>query len=135
MDPYSMPAASLAYMGDAVYEILVREYLVMRQVKSPSVASLEYVKATAQSEALGRILPYLTDKENDVFHRGRNCIHNTPPKSCTPSEYRRATGLEALFGYLWLSGQHQRMQELWEIGIGAAETGGAQEVYLPDTEI
>ena len=116
--PYQMSAADLAYLGDAVYEIEVRAHLVRCGVKTPSVASLTYVRATAQSAAMEKILPYLNEAEADVYRRGRNCIHNTTPKSCTPSEYRRATGLEALLGYLWLLGDTDRIRALLQIGIG-----------------
>lgn len=116
-DPFQMPAASLAYLGDAVYEIEVRTALVSSGVTKPSVASLQYVTATAQCQVLERILPCLTEKENDIYHRGRNCVHNMPPKSCTMAEYRRATGLEALFGYLWLAGEKDRLTELCRIGF------------------
>ncbi len=128
--PYQMPAADLAYLGDAVYEIEVRAHLVKNGVKTPSVASLAYVKATAQSAAMEKILPYLSETEADIYRRGRNCIHNVTPKSCTPSEYRRATGLEALFGYLWLLGDTERIHTLCRIGIGIGETAenGAEEV-------
>ena len=120
-NPYQLPAADLAYLGDAVYEIEVRTFLVKNGVKTPSVASLAYVKATAQSAAMEKILPHLTEAENDVYRRGRNCIHNVTPKSCTPSEYRRATGLEALFGYLWLMGDTDRIHALCRIGIGIGD--------------
>ena len=113
--PYQIPAADLAYLGDAVYEIAVRTHLVRCGVKTPSVASLAYVKATAQSAAMEKILPYLHEAEADVYRRGRNCIHNTTPKSCTPSEYRRATGFEALFGWLYLKGELARIEELFSI--------------------
>lgn len=116
-DPFQMPAASLAYLGDAVYEIEVRTALVSSGVTKPSVASLQYVTATAQCQVLERILPCLTEKENDIYHRGRNCVHNMPPKSCTMAEYRRATGLEALFGYLWLAGDKDRLAQLCRIGF------------------
>lgn len=118
LQPYQTPAAELAYLGDAVYEIEVRTYLVRNHVKTPSIAALQYVRATAQSAAMEKILPCLTETENDIYRRGRNCIHNATPKSCTPSEYRRATGLEALFGYLWLMGDTERIRELCAIGLG-----------------
>jgi len=116
-DPFRMPAASLAYLGDAVYEIEVRTALVLAGVQKPSVASLRYVTACAQCQVLEKILPCLNEEENDIYHRGRNCVHNMPPKSCTMSEYRRATGLEALFGYLWLAGEKERLYELCRIGF------------------
>ena len=125
--PYQMSAADLAYLGDAVYEIEVRTYLVQNQVKTPSVAALQYVRATAQSAAMERILPHLTETENDVYRRGRNCIHNMTPKSCTPSEYRRATGLEALFGYLYLQGNIERVQRLFRVITGDTNPESDQE--------
>lgn len=116
-DPFQMPAAALAYLGDAVYEIEVRTALVLAGVQKPSVASLRYVTAGAQCQVLEKILPVLTEKENDIYHRGRNCVHNMPPKSCTMAEYRRATGLEAVFGYLWLAGEKDRLEQLCRIGF------------------
>jgi len=123
-DPFQMPAASLAYLGDAVYEIEVRTALVTAGVTKPSVASLRYVTATAQCQVLEKILPCLNEKENDIYHRGRNCVHNMPPKSCTMAEYRRATGLEALFGYLWLAGEKERLAQLCRIGFAGMELYG-----------
>ncbi len=128
--PYQLPAADLAYLGDAVYEIEVRTQLVKQGVRTPSVASLAYVKATAQSAAMEKILPYLRETEADVYRRGRNCIHNTTPKSCTPSEYRRATGLEALLGYLWLLGDTDRIHALLRIGIGIGEDSADDAVKV-----
>ena len=116
-DPYQMSGAALAYLGDAVYEIEVRTALVLAGVSKPSVASLRYVTAGAQCRVLEKILPCLNERENDIYHRGRNCVHNMPPKSCTMAEYRRATGLEALFGYLWLAGEKERLTELFRIGF------------------
>ncbi len=116
-DPFQMPAASLAYLGDAVYEIQVRTALVAAGVTRPSVASLRYVTATAQCQVVDKVLPQLNEKEADIYRRGRNCVHNMPPKSCTMAEYRRATGLEALFGYLWLCGDTERLAELCSIGF------------------
>ncbi len=120
-DPFQMSASSLAYLGDAVYEIQVRTALVAAGVQRPSVASLQYVTATAQCRVVEKILPYLNEREEDIYRRGRNCVHNMPPKSCTMAEYRRATGLEALFGYLWLAGEHDRLTELCRIGFAGTE--------------
>ena len=116
-DPFQMGGAALAYLGDAVYEIEVRTALVTAGVPRPSVASLRYVTATAQCQVLEKILPCLNERENDIYRRGRNCVHNMPPKSCTMAEYRRATGLEALLGYLWLAGEKERLRELCRIGF------------------
>ena len=109
------PAPSLAYLGDSVLEILVRERLVRAEVKSPSIESLKYVTAHAQSDAFARIEDKLTETETDVFKRGRNCVHSgNVPKKSTPAQYRRATGLETLFGYLYLTGQSERIRELFD---------------------
>jgi len=107
-------SASLAYLGDAVFEVFVRERLVREGVKSPSVRSLEYVTAAAQSAAADRIADLLTEEEQDVFRRGRNDVHTGVPKSAKPAEYRRATGFESLFGYLFLTGQTSRAAELFD---------------------
>ena len=107
-------AASLAYLGDSVLEILVRERLVLSGVKNPSVESLKYVTAPVQSEAFSKIEELLTEREMDTFKRGRNCVHSgNVPKKSTPAQYRRATGLETLFGYLYLSGQSDRIRKLF----------------------
>lgn len=109
----TVSAASLAYLGDSVLEIMVRERLVRQGVKNPSVESLKYVTAPAQSDAIERILPSLSEGESDVYKRGRNCVHSGVPRHATPAQYRRATGLEALFGYLYLTGKTTRLRELF----------------------
>lgn len=111
------PAAHLAYLGDCVYELLVREYLVKKGCSKPSVSSLEYVTAGAQSSALEKLLPVLTEEESDAYRRGRNCVHGGVPKHSTVSEYRRATGFEALFGYLYIKGETERIRELFELTL------------------
>ena len=109
------PAPSLAYLGDSVLEILVRERLVLAGVKNPSIESLKYVTAHAQSDAFAGIEGLLTEAETDVIKRGRNCVHSgNVPKKATPAQYRRATGLETLFGYLYLTGQSERIRELFD---------------------
>lgn len=108
--------AALAYLGDSVIEICVRERLVKAGCSSSAVlnkTALEYVRATAQAEAMKRILPMLDEEENAVFHRGRNIGHTNTPKSATVAEYRAATGMEALFGYLHLAGRKERIDELF----------------------
>ena len=100
-------AASLAYLGDSVLEVLVREKLVRGAVKNPSVVSLKYVTAYARIEGS------LTEKESDMFRRGRNCVHSGVPRHATPSQYRRATGLETLFGFLYLTGNMERVRVLF----------------------
>ena len=110
-------SASLAYLGDCALEICVREYLVCERGLSSSArlnkAALEFVTAPKQAEAMKNILPMLTEEESAVFHRGRNMGHSNVPKSATVSQYRSATGMEALFGYLYLSKNTERIQELF----------------------
>ena len=112
------PIQNLAYLGDAVMELMVREYLVTSDDKRgvhPSERSLEYVTAAAQSAAAGRVIDVLTEDEAAIYRRGRNNIHAAAPKSATPAQYRRATGLECLFGYLYLAGRTERMKKLFNM--------------------
>ena len=113
----SYSSASLAYLGDCALEICVREYLVRELGLSSSAklnkAALDFVRAPKQAEAMKNILPLLNEEEEAVFKRGRNVGHTNTPKSATVSEYRTATGMEALFGWLWLAGRHERINELF----------------------
>lgn len=109
--------AALAYLGDSVIEICVRERLVKHGFSSSATLNkhaLEYVRASAQAEAVKKIIPLLTEEENAVFHRGRNIGHTNTPKSATVAEYRAATGMEALFGYLYLAQKKERIAELFD---------------------
>lgn len=117
----NLPGGALAYLGDAVFELLVRRKLLERGLTSPGALNreaLRYVTAVAQSRAAVKILPLLDSTEADVFRRGRNTGDLTPPHSATQGEYRRATGLEALFGYLHLLGDSTRIETLFEAGFG-----------------
>jgi ribonuclease-3 family protein len=110
----STPA--LAYLGDCVIELLVRRHLVLSGIgtaKNLNKKALEYVCAPAQAEAVKNILDILTDEEEAYFRRGRNIGHTNTPKSATVAEYRSATGMETLFGYLHLTGQNERAEELF----------------------
>ena len=113
----SYSSASLAYLGDCALEICVREYLVRELGLSSSAklnkAALDFVRAPKQAEAMKNILPLLDEEEEAVFKRGRNVGHTNTPKSATVSEYRSATGMEALFGWLWLAGRNERISELF----------------------
>lgn len=127
MDPLlnTYSTASLAYLGDCALEICVREYLVREAGLSSSArlnkAALEFVKASRQAEAMKNILPLLSEEENAVFHRGRNMGHSNTPKSATVSEYRSATGMEALFGWLYLADRQERMHWLFRAAYGLDE--------------
>ena len=107
-------SGDLAYMGDSVIETLVREYLVRKGCPKG-----QHVTATAQSDAYERVLSHLTEEESEVLRRGRNNYHSgNVPKSATPAQYRRATALEALFGYLYLKNENERMRNLFDIAYG-----------------
>ena len=108
---------ALAYLGDSVIELRVREVLVKRGISGSGElnrASLAFVKASAQASAMRRILPLLTEEEESIYKRCRNMSGGNVPKSATMSEYRTATGMEVLFGYLHLSGQQDRIDTLFE---------------------
>lgn len=107
----------LAFVGDGVYGLCVRTKLSL--VNRPSgelhKLSVEYVKASAQAKAFAFIEPNLSEEEISVFKRGRNFHTSSTPKSATKQEYHTATGVEALFGYLYLKGEQQRINQLFEI--------------------
>lgn len=118
MEARLLSGQELAYFGDAVVELLAREKMLkdgIVGVGKLNREALNYVKATAQSHALDNILPLLTEEESAAFKRGRNNHVGAIPKSASAVEYRRATGFEALFAYLWLSGNERRARELFEI--------------------
>ncbi len=117
--PESVSAASLAYIGDAVYELIARQRLITAPLGAghPGNYVLPFVTAAAQSAAFGRIEEALTEEELAVYKRGRNCVHGNVPKSATAADYRRATGLEALMGHLWLTQRFSRAVELFDMAF------------------
>ena len=116
-DIHEISTPALAYLGDCVLELCVRNYLVTRGLSTSAhlnAAALEYVRASAQAEAMKRLQPILTETEAAYFRRGRNLGHGNVPKRATVSEYRAATGMEVLFGYLHLTGQADRIDQLFQ---------------------
>lgn len=114
---HTYSTASLAYLGDCVLELCVRNRLVRLGFSSSAALNreaLHYVRASAQAQAMKRLLPLLSEEESAVFRRGRNIGHTHTPKSATVAEYRSATGMEALFGYLHLANRQDRIDELFE---------------------
>lgn len=108
---------ALAYIGDCIYELLTRRHILARgnmPVNRLHRASVEIVRASAQSHAVGVIEPLLTEEELAIYKRGRNANGSQVPKNADPCDYRRATGLEALFGYLCLTGRNNRVEELYD---------------------
>ena len=117
-DPRLLSPLALACVGDGVYELLVRERLLdggtmpVRKLHQKAVAQ---VRAAAQSRAYQAIQSSLTEEETAILRRGRNAHGTRPPRSSDPADYRRATAVEALFGYLYLCGRLERVQELFEM--------------------
>ena len=108
----------LAHMGDCVFEILCRAYLCAKGGKNVGNLhrdTINMVKATSQAAFMDKLLPHLTEEELSFYRRGKNSHVHAVPKSSTPAEYAKATGLEALFGALYLSGQTDRINELFKM--------------------
>ena len=107
----------LAHMGDCVFEILCRGYLCAKGETTVDLLhrdTINLVKATAQAKFADKLLPLLTQEELSYYRRGKNAHVHAVPKSATPAEYAKATGLEALFGALYLAGQTGRINELFK---------------------
>ncbi len=107
---------ALAYLGDSVIELKVRKFLVDKGLShsgSLNRESQKFVKASAQAQAMQNILPLLEPDEESVFKRGRNMSGGNVPKSASTAEYRAATGMEVLFGYLYFSEKIERIDELF----------------------
>ena len=110
--------AALAYYGDSVLELLVRERLVRGGLSTAAhlnAAARDYVTAPKQACAMERLMPHLTEEEAAIYRRGRNNIHANVPKRATVGEYRAATGMECLFAALYLTGREERARELFEL--------------------
>ena len=111
----------LAYIGDSVYEVFTRKKVLERNPNLPAhklhKENVKFVKAKAQSNAMEKIEPMLTETELAIYKRGRNAKSATVPKNADLVDYRRATGFEALVGYLELSGQSERLIEIMELAF------------------
>ncbi len=127
VDPRTLSPLTLAFVGDGVFELLVRERLVCegnRPTGALHKRSVAMVRAEAQAEAIDRLLPLLTEEETAVYRRGRNA--HTARNS---EEYHKATGLEALFGYLYLQGEIQRIQGLFQQIAGDNKGESEPEIH------
>ena len=110
----------LAHMGDCVFEILCRSYLCAKGGKTVDRLhreTIQMVKATSQARFMEKLMPLLTEEELAWYRRGKNSHVHAVPKSATPQDYAKATGLEALFGALWLMGRRERINELFNAVI------------------
>ena len=108
----------LAHLGDGVYELMVRTWLCLHGKatnKGLHKAAITYVSAPAQAQRAQKILPILTEEEQDVFRRGRNSHTAAVPKGASVGEYHTATALEALFGWLYLRGETDRLNRLFDL--------------------
>ena len=116
--PNTLNPISLAFLGDAVYEVLVREHLALFGDRPPEQLhrlAVGYVSASAQAKAIEKLMPVLTEAELSAYKRGRNAKVSHIPKGASPAQYHSATGFEALFGYLYLTNQNERMAELFQL--------------------
>ncbi len=119
-DIRSFSPLTLAYIGDAVYEIVIRTIIVEKgnaPVNKLHHKASSLVKAVAQKAAMEKILPLLTKEEEAVYKRGRNAKSYTSAKNASVIDYRIATGFEALMGFLYLMGRNERMLELVKIAV------------------
>ena len=116
----------LAHIGDGVFELLCRGYLCARggkRVDQLHQATVSMVKAPAQAAYVETLLPHLTEEELAYYRRGKNSHVHAVPKGATPAQYAKATGLETLFGALYLAGSTQRLNQLFHIMIGEEQDG------------
>ena len=120
INPAEVAPLILAHIGDAIYEVVVRTVTLSkgnRPIEKVHKDAIHYVNAKAQADAAGVLLPILTEEEADIYKRGRNAKSATKAKNASIGDYRKATGFEALMGYLYLKGETARMLELIEKGV------------------
>lgn len=113
----SMSPLTWAYIGDAVYELYIREHLINTTNLKPHklhVEAIKYVKAKAQAQILKKLQDILTDQEQEIVRRGRNTQNHHLPKNADPADYMYATAFESLIGYLYLTKQQDRLNEILE---------------------
>ena len=123
-DPSQLSPLTLAFVGDSVFDLLVRERLVClanRPVNKLHSLAVTQVKAASQAKAAKALFEKLSEKELSVLKRGRNAHTNHKAKNASESDYHYATGLEALFGFLYLSDETERLKELFELTLRIIE--------------
>ncbi len=130
-NPKLLNPVTLAYIGDGIYELLVRSLVVSENGSMPAYMlhkkSVEFVCAESQSIGADAILPLLDEDEEAIYRRGRNSTSSKVPKHADPRDYRKATGVEALFGYLYLVGRQERIHELFEVITKALKESGEKD--------
>lgn len=121
ISPAQLSPLVLAYIGDSIFDLIIKTYLLdtkgNMQVNKLNRFASNIVKAQSQSEMIGIIEPLLSTAEEAVYKRGRNAKSYTSAKNASISDYRRATGFEALMGYLYLEGEYERMVQLIKAGL------------------
>lgn len=123
-EPSQLSPLVLAYIGDSIYDLVIKTWVIEQgnmQVNKLNKKTSSIVKAESQSAMIGVIEPMLSENEEAVYKRGRNAKSYTSAKNASIGDYRRATGFEALMGYLYLSGQYERMMELVKAGLESLE--------------
>lgn len=124
VDPGTYSPLTLAYIGDSIYDLVIKSLVVNegnKQVQKLHKATSTLVQASAQSKMMRKMQEHLTEEEHAVFKRGRNTKSVSPAKNQSITDYRRATGFEALMGYLYLKKEWKRMLDLIKIGLESLE--------------
>lgn len=117
-DPKQLSPLTLAFVGDCVFELFVREWLVCQAnwpVNALHKHSVAQVCCQAQAKSMEKLMPFLTEREQQIFKRGRNATTSHVPKNASPKDYHAATGFETMFGYLYLNGEIARLRELFSM--------------------
>lgn len=130
-DPHMYSPLTLAYIGDCVYDLMIKTLVVHqgnRQVQKLHRETSRLVQASSQSRMMRVLQEQLTEEEHSVYKRGRNAKSVSPAKNQSITDYRRATGFEALMGYLYLKKEYQRMTELVKNGLAALEAPETEEI-------
>ena len=120
VEPEGYSPLTLAYIGDSIYDLIIKTLVINegnRQVQKLHQKTSSYVQASAQSKMMRTMQEHLTEEEHAVYKRGRNAKSVSPAKNQSITDYRRATGFEALLGYLYLKKEWKRMLELVKIGL------------------
>ena len=126
-DPRQISALNLAYVGDTVYDLYIRAYLIHTHpetVHALHLLSAKMVCAQGQAQAFFAMEPQLSEEELAVYRRGRNAHSGTVPRNANVADYRVATGLETLLGHLWVLGREERIDELMAVAVQVNEEAG-----------
>lgn len=123
-DPKALGALSLAFIGDAVYELAIRSFVLSKgeaKIGTVHKKTVELVNADSQAKCMDILLPTLSEEELTVFKRGRNAHSAHTPKNKTEAQYHKSTGFEALVGYLYLKKDYGRLKEIFSVAMNRSE--------------